>query len=452
MAKRGKRSVRVVVWLFRICSVIVGVGSAILLIHFHNSIIEAHIRMARSSQLDDFYKRSENLMEYVAAELAELLAGEEDPAALKEAAARAALRKKLLILNKLGDISNMVIVSPDGKIVASLTSEGKYDLVECAIQYGALRGTRRHGFHGEGRAREMCLSFPIRIERQVVGAAVIHKPANPAEFDFGVIQRQMLKAIVAGLLLLYILLASIVYMAQREVWAIEREKEESDRLASLGNLAAGVAHEIRNPLNTIALTCQYVQRLLQREEVPQALDQELSSNFDLVTVELERLRGIINNFIRLARPPELKLRPVNMDTLLSDTLALFQQELQQKGIELRMVAGHSRDGQVQADPDSLKQVFTNIVKNAVEAMPEGGSLFVRSEQLRSSFRVSFTDTGPGLGQDVVGHVFEPYFTTKPDGLGLGLALSHGIVSSHGGKIQARSHPGKGSTFTVELPV
>jgi len=296
----------------------------------------------------------------------------------------------------------------------------------------------------------MCFTAPIQHEGRLLGGLVIHRQLTQPEAIFADIERQLTRVVLASQAALLLILVAVACSARRAIAAAERQRATHERLVALGNLAAGVAHEIRNPLNTIALTCRYVERLLARSVEDPALRAEANTNFEVVAGELARLTRTLDDFVLLAKPTELDLRDIDLCEVADGALALFAREFNQACVEL------ARDGDrplpVRGDPDRLGQVFANIVRNALQVMPDGGKLRVTTSRADGLARVAFADTGPGFPPDSLGRVFEPYFTTKRSGLGLGLALSLRIVEAHGGTLSVANRPQGGALVIVSMPL
>lgn len=227
----------------------------------------------------------------------------------------------------------------------------------------------------------------------------------------------------------------------RELESKNLELEKTRRLASLVELAAGVAHEIRNPLGGIELCATMLSRELRSEES----SQELVGN---IIEGVRRLNSIVTSLLTLTRAERIQGRRVDLGQVVNESLAACS--LRPKGI---MVAQKpAGEIAVSGDPDRLRQVFINMITNAAEAMPDGGKLTVAVGIEEGCALVSFTDTGLGISAADMEKIFNPFFTTKECGTGLGLAISYKIISEHGGKIAAQSLPGKGSTFKIFLPL
>jgi two-component system sensor histidine kinase PilS (NtrC family) len=236
-----------------------------------------------------------------------------------------------------------------------------------------------------------------------------------------------------------------VFKDLTQIRDLEEEMRRKDWLASLGEMSAGMAHEIRNPLGALAGAMQMLRKDLHADETSQRL-------MDIAIREATRLDTIITEFLQYARPPALNLGEHDLNKLLAETLDLVQHEARTR-TNIRIEAKSSPDALVgQVDQDQLKQVFWNLATNAFDAMPNGGQLTI-STGCRSIdvIEISFQDTGEGISKKNLDNIFLPFFTTKKQGSGLGLAAVHRIVDLHGGWIKVESREREGSRFVVCLP-
>jgi len=227
----------------------------------------------------------------------------------------------------------------------------------------------------------------------------------------------------------------------------QEEIMKSERLAMVGQLAAGVAHEINNPLGGILLFSS----LLLKKAPAEGVQRE---NLERIAREAERCQKIVQGLLEFARQREPKTESLDINNLVEKTIALLENQASFHNVKIVKRFGRGLPP-VCIDAPQIQQVFVNIIMNAAEAMGEKGTLTIstRAVPVAGRVEVSFTDTGPGISGGNLGRLFEPFFTTKEagHGTGLGLSISHGIVERHGGKLSARSHPGEGATFTVSLP-
>src|SRR5258708_379968 len=231
----------------------------------------------------------------------------------------------------------------------------------------------------------------------------------------------------------------------------ERMKER-DRLAALGQIAAGLSHEIRNPLGSIKGAAQFLQPAAQQTG-------DATKEFlDIIVEEVNRLNKIVSQFLDYARPYRGEQRPLEVNEVLKKTLQLIAKE-RGRSVEIVSRLAEGRPP-VRADAEQLLQVFLNLSLNALQAMPQGGQLLLSTSLRRATRRgaaaafleVRFRDTGVGIPPGDLRNLFIPFFTTKEKGTGLGLPISQRIIENHGGTIEVRSQPSEGATFTVLLPV
>ena len=229
-----------------------------------------------------------------------------------------------------------------------------------------------------------------------------------------------------------------------EVKALEARMRQSDRLAALGTLSAGLAHEIRNPLSAIKTFVQ----LLPRKMSNLAFFDKFQTT---VPRELNRINNLIESLLELARPPKLEFEMTSLSDCLSQVEDLYRDKLEAANIALEISREQSLP-ELWADKEHLVRALSNIVVNGLEAMPEGGSLTVSARELAGRVVLQFTDTGVGMDEATKDKIFNPFFTTKDTGTGLGLAMAHKIIQEHGGDIEVDSVIGKGTTFTLTFPL
>jgi len=229
-----------------------------------------------------------------------------------------------------------------------------------------------------------------------------------------------------------------------EVRRLQDEVRRKEKLAAVGSLAAGIAHEIRNPLSSIKGVATY----FGNKFAETAEDQKLAG---VMVREVERLNRVISELLEFARPSELKLKETNLKEILEHSVRLVHQDATSNNIEVNLSVS-DRLPPVLLDPDRFSQALLNLYLNAIQAMDEGGVLSVYGILGEDGeIQVEIGDTGKGIDPDDVNKVFDPYFTTKSKGTGLGLAIVHKIMEAHGGDIKVRSTPGKNTIFTLRLP-
>ncbi len=232
--------------------------------------------------------------------------------------------------------------------------------------------------------------------------------------------------------------------------AREREQELNrlERFTALGQLAGGLAHEIKNPLNFISLSLDQIRT---RYAPQQPNDREtFLHQLAIMKDEMRRLADLVQSFLHYGRPIEIFPTPTDVHQLVDEVVALSESKMKSQGIEL--VEECNETPILKVDAEKLRTCFINVVANAIQAMPEGGTMRITFSRLDGSMVIAFSDTGAGIEAGVANHVFEPFFTTKRDGIGLGLFLSKAIVEAHGGTIEIGPNgDGHGTTLTFTFP-
>jgi len=232
-----------------------------------------------------------------------------------------------------------------------------------------------------------------------------------------------------------------------ELKKLEDEAKRAERLSALGSLAAGVAHEVRNPLNAISITAQR----LSKEFVPRENEKEYVLFTQTILKEIKRLDQIINQFLSLAKAHKLNLLKTDMNLLLEEIINLVEIEAKVKNVEIGKDL--SKLPNMKIDKEEMKKAILNIALNGVQATPAGGKMFFESyeDEKNRELIMKIKDTGPGIPKENLSKIFQPYFTTKEKGTGLGLAIAYRIISDHKGKIEVEAEKGKGTIFIIKLP-
>lgn len=291
------------------------------------------------------------------------------------------------------------------------------------------------------------LVYPLNVMNRISGILVMGKKVNGKEFDKKELE------------LLSLLLGQAAFAIEHaSLYEIQRDRLKrmyrTDRLAVLGELAAGAAHEIKNPLTSIRSTIQYLSNDFDVGSEKGQMMHELLN-------ETERINKIVQGLLSFARPSELNSMEINLEQLINQTLLLVNNTLKKQRIEVEFEY-FTEQTTIMGDAEQLKQVCLNIILNAVEAMKENDeshprTLYISMEEgtlidVRSRYLlISFEDTGKGIDEEDIENVFNPFFTTKEEGTGLGLAICFGIINRHKGELEVRSTLGKGTCFTIKLP-
>lgn len=272
-------------------------------------------------------------------------------------------------------------------------------------------------------------------------------------------ERRLLGRLAASLVALALLLSlafGVTVLRQRYGALAERHARAQealrrrDRLAAMGEMAASVAHEIRNPLNAIAMSAQR----LRREFVPgpgrtESEQQELAELLDVLAGETRRIDGKVQQFLDFARPPQLQRQTVALRELVAALVDARRPLAEAHGLTLETDLDQA--GTAEVDPEQLRQALDNVLRNALEATPAGGRVRVAARSLAREHLLEVADTGPGIPPEALPRLFDLYFTTKAEGTGVGLAVTQQVTAAHGGTVEVDSRPGQGARFTLRLP-
>ncbi|RJR16995.1 MAG: HAMP domain-containing protein [Nitrospiraceae bacterium] len=220
----------------------------------------------------------------------------------------------------------------------------------------------------------------------------------------------------------------------------------AQKLASIGTLASGVAHELNNPLNNIYLAAQIMGKELDRESCPQIVRETMKDIFS----QTLRVKRIVSDLLEFAREKAPELKRINLVGVIKDVISQMTTSGQISGIQFNLEGPENID--IPADRHLLEQAFINLFSNAVDAMQGSGTLSIKTDKADGSVRIDVSDTGKGITPEDIARIFDPFFTTKEKGTGLGLAIVYGIIGKHSGEISVKSAPDKGTTFTITLPL
>lgn len=228
-----------------------------------------------------------------------------------------------------------------------------------------------------------------------------------------------------------------------------RERYQLANLEAMMGLAAGIAHEVGNPLNSMTIHLKLLSKIISK--IPATERSNAENSLKAVEDEMKRLDQIIRNFLRATRRKPLRFEAASINELLNKTLSFLKPELQNS--KIKVIKEFDPDLPIfLIDPDRIHQVIVNIIKNSIHAMPKGGTLRIQTEGKDKLCIIRFQDTGIGIPSEVMPRVFDAYYTTKEEGSGLGLMIVHQIVKEHGGRIEVKSKLNQGTTFTILLPI
>lgn len=369
-------------------------------------------------------------------------------------AMRVSVAKAMEKLGEGRELLYLVILDQEGKL---LGQAGKlpvsWERIDSAF-YNVLSGQKSMETRKMKSGKEPILDItaPFKFSNHMEGVARIGLKRESAESILSENRRSMFFSLVFTLVIAFVAMWFLYQNQNRHLAGIiemERRLEKAERLSSLGQLAAGVAHEIRNPLNAISMASQR----LKREFMP--ADPEKAAEFQnmagVIRDEIRRLNGIIEEFLTFSKSRRLEMRDYSITEVLRKMTDLIREEADSRGIALKTQWSQNPEI-IPMDVDKLQQALFNLVKNAMESISGEGvvTISLRTNG-RNSRIISISDTGCGMTAEEVNKIFNPEYTTKQKGLGLGLSLAHEIILGHGGEIRVLSRENEGTTFEVILP-
>jgi signal transduction histidine kinase/putative methionine-R-sulfoxide reductase with GAF domain len=291
------------------------------------------------------------------------------------------------------------------------------------------------------------LILPLVARRTTMGLLVLSS-ASPQQWTEDQVDVAEALASQASVALENARLYDKARRAYRELNEAQARIIQSEKMAVVGTFASGLAHEVRNPLNSIALQLSILERRI--APLPATVSGEIKELVGVIREEVKRLDNLVGDFLQFSRSNRVQYRPASLDELLDEVMRLLRPEARAASVTLKRQRIGEPIPDLRVDPEKMKQVAINLVQNAIEAMPGGGVVTVESGLLGDRATMVVTDEGPGLPDGL--DVFQLFVTTKAQGTGLGLSIAQQIVLEHGGEIAASSESGKGATFTVSLPV
>ncbi|NQT06005.1 MAG: ATP-binding protein, partial [Candidatus Omnitrophica bacterium] len=231
--------------------------------------------------------------------------------------------------------------------------------------------------------------------------------------------------------------------AYKELKETQDELIRRERMATAGTFAAGIAHEVRNPLVNLSMSAEQLRKIIKPNNPK-------FKHIDIIKRNTDRINFLITELLNCARPSRLNPHPCNMHKILGSIIETMNNKIRLQKVKVVKNFTH-KSPILKLDREYMERVFLNIINNAIDAMSKGGKLTIVTEFNGESFMIKIQDTGKGIPQDDIMRIFDPFFSTKQEGVGLGLTICYGIIASHGGTIEVESKPKKGSTFTISLP-
>ncbi len=346
--------------------------------------------------------------------------------------------------------SNIVLLDPDHRVVLALRQAasqqvGRITLDEAAFTRAMIGEAAHSRLFAEGANYLKAGYAPVtQYDGRIVGAVVVEGGSGAFRPLVQIRASLYGAAFLASIL---VVLVGLGYVrTQAQLARIEERMNHADLLATVGQVAAGVAHEIRNPLAVLRGASSRLQKL---EQLPPAERKELLGMLD---EEVHRMGDVVQNFLDLSRRPDSEASKFPLRPVLDRTMDILRVELTRCGVRstIRWEAGN--DVEIRGRPQALHHLFLNLALNARDAMPGGGDLTILVQARKSELRIYFQDSGPGIPKPIRSKIFEPFFTTRAQGTGLGLAFVERIVIEHGGTISAGSSPSGGAQFQITLPI
>ncbi len=361
------------------------------------------------------------------------------------------VQKQIVELGRQADIAYIALVDNQQKILAHTNPQlinQRYDNPLFAQTRSKPEPGGRIVEQPDGR-RHYDLVKAVSVSGTPLGILEIGLSLEPMEAAW----RRSLRSMIVfglGILAVGILGMGAIFYTQQsnlaKVKSLEAEISRRERLAEVGNLAASVAHEIRNPLNSVSMGLQR----LKGEFSPAREKEEYTHFLNIMQGEVHRLNSIVEQFLSLSRPLNLKRDAIPVDEFLTELTTLAAEDAKVSSVKIESRVPPDLPP-LSADRNYLKQLLLNLILNGVQAMPLGGTLTLDAGADKNNFQITVTDHGTGMDPETLKRIFEPYFTTKPSGSGLGLHIARRIAEAHGGTISAESERHRGSRFRVMLP-
>lgn len=371
-------------------------------------------------------------------------------AQMDRADAENSVRSEWVKLADQAGVANILLLDPTRRVVFSLRDalykgSERITLDEPALQQALLGYSASSRLYKvDGEYLKSAYAPLTRFNGDVAGVVVVEGGSNA----FRPLDQITLSFTVAAVLAsaLLVIVAIVFLRTFSRLARAEERMRHTDILASVGQLAAGLAHEIRNPLTVLRGVSS---RLARIDGLGPGEREEL---FRMIDEEVDRMGSVVQNFLDLSRRPDGQLQEFELKPVLERSLEILRVELSRSRIDARLVWEPGGPLRIRGRPQAMHHVFLNLALNARNFMPEGGTLVIRVQPRRSQVRISFEDTGPGVPKAIRNRIFDAFFTTRPEGTGLGLAFVERIVTEHGGSVTVEAAPSGGAAFEIDLPV
>jgi signal transduction histidine kinase len=345
------------------------------------------------------------------------------------------------------DLANVRVFDSQGAAFLDLAAgsllEYSAEALDPAGVFAALTGTTAHSELYQSGTEFLMAGYAPVSDRDRLAIAAVAVEAD-ARFFSALRRLRLVMAASAALSVLVLVGLGLTFARmQASLQRAETAVQHAETLAAMGRMAAGIAHEIRNPLGIIKATAGRLRKVYDDPARP-------DERFGYIDEEVDRLNGILTGYLQFARDEPPQLQSLDLVPLVERGVRLARPELETVGVEVALDLPH--ECRIHGDPQRLQQVILNVVLNAVQAMPQGGRLHVHLQEVDGTVRLGFTDSGPGFDPAVMARLFEPFVTTKEKGSGLGLAVARRIVVEHSGSIRVGDAPGGGARVEIQMPV
>ncbi|MEW6684903.1 MAG: response regulator [Candidatus Edwardsbacteria bacterium] len=363
--------------------------------------------------------------------------------------ARTELKVDEVILYHWDEKSKFLKLSTTSGIDLSCESkDSRLELIRRTIEKGKVfqMQDKRWNNGAEGKIPDVfsALSLPLKVREQCLGVLWIAIKTAGRNFLPGEVRKAELLANIAAVALNNVFLIQSLNQSLQQIATYQEQLMQSSRLAIVGEMAASISHEIRNPLSAITLGLEYLRMILKDDEKNREALATLSEAAD-------SLDNLVENLVGFAKKHQPIFEPLEINHTTDKALSLVHYHLTKN--KIKVVKEYAEKlPLIIGDDAQLQEVFINIILNAKDAMPEGGTLTLITNEQKNKIVVEIRDTGCGISEENLGKIFESFYTTKSKGTGLGLSISHSIIKGHHGKISVKSKVGQGTTFTIHLPI